>query len=230
MAEPKKPTKAQIKELFAAHESATATEERNLRAYGLDVTRQWVGEGGYRLSDSVWDARQATREQIDRLLRDAIASGEDALDVADKLEQYLDPSLAPKLTATGRYVRNQAPVIVTRSPGRGGMGSYPARRLARTEITRAHGAATIWAAERTPGNVGVKWNLSGSHPKSDPCDVHASRDSGLGPGVYPPKDVPRYPEHPMDLCNLSQATTDDVDGLVEDLRARYSLSEDGADE
>jgi len=223
MAEPKKPTKAQIKELFAAHESATATEERNLRAYGLDVTRQWVGEGGYRLSDSVWDARQDVRDQIDRLLREAVASGEDALGVADKLEQYLDPALAPKLSTTGRYVRNQAPVIVTRSPGRGGMGSFSARRLARTEITRAHGAATIFAAERTPGSLGVKWSTSGSHPKPDECDEKASRDSGLGEGVYPPKDVPQYPSHPMCLCNLSQATTDDVDGLVNDLRAKYGL-------
>jgi len=235
VAEPKAPTKAQIKELFAAHESATATEERNLRAYGLDVSRQWVGDGGYRLSDSVWNARKATRAQIDLVLRRAITDGTDALVVADLLEASLLPELQPtRITPGGAIVANQRRGIVTQAPNvkeyagslRPFSGSYPARRLARTEITRAHGAATIFAAERTPGSIGVKWSTSGRHPKPDECDEKASRDSGLGEGVYPPKDVPQYPSHPMCLCHLSQATTDDVDGLVEGLREQYGLGVD----
>jgi len=223
------PSPEQIAELFEVHNSEFAKSERLLRSYGLDVSRQWVGEGGYRLSDSVWRARRQTRDQIDAVLRQAIADGTDALEVAKMLEQYLDPTLAPIRNVNGRLIRNQKPSIATRSPGRGGMGSFAARRLARTEVTRAHGAATMWAAERTPFATGVRWVLSGRHPRTDPCDVHASRDSGLGPGVYPTKDVPRYPEHPMCTCHLSTVTTDDVDAVVEGLRERYGLGDANAE-
>lgn len=223
------PIKDQIAELFAVHTGEVATSERLLRSYGLDDTRSWIDPHGHRLSDRVWNARRDVRDQIDQVLRRAIADGEDALLTARKLEQFLDPDLAPVRTVAGRLVRNQRPVIVSRAPGRGGMGSFSARRLARTEITRAHGAAVIWSAERTPGNIGVKWSVSGNHPKADECNIHAARDTGLGKGVYAPRDVPRYPEHPQCRCTLAQATTDDVDGLIEDLRAKYSIGNVGDD-
>jgi hypothetical protein len=104
------------------------------------------------------------------------------------------------------------------------MGSFSARRLARTEITRAHGVATIEVAKRTPFALGVKWSLSGRHPKSDPCDENARRDEyRLGPGIYPPEKVPQYPSHAMCLCTLSTATESDVDSVVQSLREQYGL-------
>jgi hypothetical protein len=145
------------------------------------------------------------------------------------LEQFLDPSRAPVRNALGRLIRNQKPVIVTRAPGRGGMGSFSARRLARTEITRAHGLATIEVAKRTPFALGVKWSLSGRHPKSDPCDENARRDEyRLGAGIYPPERVPSYPNHSMCLCTLSTATESDVDGVVRSLREQYGLGTENA--
>jgi len=235
------PTEEEIRQLFAVHTSAFTASERLLRSYGLDATRQWVGDGGYRLSDSVWRARKQTRDQIDAVLRQAIADGTDALEVARILEDHLNPSLSPIRNERGRLVRNikrnreatlhnRRPIIATRSPGRAGMGSFPARRLARTEITRAHGAATMWAAERTPFAVGVKWSTSGRHPKPDECDAKAERDTGLGAGVYAVNDVPRYPSHPQCLCNLSTATTDDVDTVVAGLQDKYRLGETGVAE
>lgn len=220
-----KPTKAEIDQLFAVHLSKEAKSERLLRSYGLDDTRQWVDPNGHRLSDRIWDARRDTRKQIDDVLRKALASGEDALLTARKLEQFLDPSLSPVRTVNGRLVRNQAKSIVTTAPGRGGMGSFSSRRLARTEITRAHGQSTLFTADRTPFATGVKWNLSGRHPRPDECDANASRDVGLGRGVYPTKDVPRYPSHPQDLCSLSIVTEEDDDKIVADLRKQYGLDE-----
>lgn len=218
-----KPTKAQVKELFDVHFSPTVVSERLQRSYGFDDTRRWIDENGHRLSDRVWQQRLLVRDQIDQVLRLAIASGEDALLTAKKLEQFFDPAFAPIRTERGRLVRNQRRAIVTEAPGRGGSGSFAARRLARTEITRAHGAATIWAAQRTPFAVGVKWSLSGRHPKSDECDINASRDNGLGRGVYLPKEAPRYPAHPMCLCTLSIETVKDDKAIIEELRRKYTL-------
>jgi hypothetical protein len=218
------PTEEQIAQLFAVHNGSERRTENLIRAYGFDSTRTWVDPAGYRLSDRVWRARQAVRDQIDQVLREALANGTDALEVADILEQFLNPAYAPVRNARGRLVRDQKPVIVTSAPGRGGMGSFSARRLARTEISRAHGQATIETAKRTPFAVGVKWNLSGSHPKSDPCDENSRRDDyDLGPGVYPPEKVPPYPNHPQCLCNLSTATESDVDAVVGRLREQYGL-------
>lgn len=228
-----KPTKAQVKELFDIHMGPIVQSERLQRSYGFDNTRSWIDPNGYRLSDRVWRQRLAIRHQIDQILRQAIADGTDALVVADALEAYLLPGLKPVRGVAGDLLPGQARRIVTSMPNirevldstRPFMGSYPARRLARTEITRAHGAATIWAAERTPFAVGVKWSLSGRHPKSDPCDQKASRNEGLGPGVYPPKNVPRYPEHPQCLCNLSTVTVKDDKAIVDQLRAKYGLGD-----
>jgi hypothetical protein len=222
----RRPTKRQIRQLFRVHTSQQAQSERLLRSYGLDDTRTWVDPNGRRLSDRIWNAREQTRTQIDRVLRESLAKGEDALVTAAKLEQYLDPDLAPVRNLFGRLVRTAQNVkrsIVTAAPGRGGMGSYPARRLARTEISRAHAAATQFAAFRTPFAKGMKYNTSASHPKADECDDHASRDVGLGPGVYPVADFPRMPAHPQCLCFATIETVEDVDQVVRSLKTEYGL-------
>lgn len=90
----------------------------------------------------------------------------------------------------------------------GGEGVTPrhvAMRIARTEINNAHREAHVMSTQTAPGQLkeyisGVRWNLSMSHGKSgaDICDIWASHDSGAGPGVYLPSDVPV--DHPHGLC------------------------------
>jgi hypothetical protein len=201
------PTPEQIRELFAV-DALFARRERLLRGIAFDDTRSWVDPNGYRLSHRIWLSRQQVREAIDRTLRTAIATGEDALVTARTLEQYLRPHLA-----------------VQRTPGRGGAGSYSARRLARTEISRAHGQATLWAAQRSPFVRGVRWSVSARHPRPDECDRNATADNGLGPGVYPPDAVPRYPAHPQCLCVLSMVTVEDDRAIVRELRQLYRLDD-----
>jgi hypothetical protein len=214
---PVPPSAEQIAELFAIHNSPERRRELLLRSYGFDDTRQWVDPNGYRLSDRIWRARQAVREQIDAVLRKAIASGQDALEVADILEQFLDPAYSPVRNALNRIIRGQRKSIVTSSPGRGGMGSFPARRIARTEITRAHGQATIMAAERTPFATGIRWHTSGSHPRADECDSKAAGSP------YAPNRVPGYPSHPQCLCYLTVETVNDTDAVVDRLKVQFDL-------
>jgi len=217
------PTDEEIRELFAVHTSEFAASERLLRSYGLDATRQWVGQGNYRLSDSVWRARKQTRDQIDQVLRHAIADGTDALEVGRILEDHLNPALSPVRNVRGRLVRNQPRGVVTRSPGRAGMASFAARRLARTEISRAHAQGTAFTAARTPLAKGLRWNLSARHPEADECSDHAARDGGLGRGVYRVNDFPRMPAHPMCLCYSTTEVEENVDAVIEELRLRHGL-------
>ena len=205
------PSPEQVTALFRLH-TEFAEPERQRRAAAFDDTRTWLDENGHRLADRVWNARQSVRAQIDQVLVHAIATGEDALKTATILEQYLAPG-----------ERN---AVKTYWPGRAGMGSYPARRLARTEVTRAHGQATLAAAAADPFTQGVKWNLSRRHPEADQCDDNAAANRyGLGPGVYPPDRVPRYPSHPQDLCFLTAVTVEDDAAIVDELRQRYGLDE-----
>lgn len=217
------PTPEEISQLWSLHNSTERAKENLLRSYGFDTTRSWVDPNGYVLSDRLWRARQDVRDQIDEVLRKAIANGTDALEVADILEQFLDPEYAPVRNAGGRLVRNQARGIVTRAPGRSGYGSFRARLLARTEISRAHAKATELATIRNPFSKGIRWTLSNRHGKPDECTANANRDEGMGRGVYDPSSPPRMPSHPACLCHWQPVVTDDVDQVVADLRTKYGL-------
>lgn len=185
---------------------AGAARRREI-ALAYDDARTWVDPSGRRLSDRLWRVRQSVRAGIDAEIRTAILRGTDALQLAKQLNHYLTP--------VGAQPR-------TKAPGRGGQGSYAARRLARTEITRALGQATLTAAAANPMVDGIRWRLSASHPKQDVCDDHAGHDEGMGKGVWPKRRVPRFPPHPYCLCVLLQVTPSRDEALAR-IRAQYGL-------
>lgn len=168
----------------------------------FDPARLWIDPNGHRLSDRIWLAGEDIRARIDTLLDYHIGQGTSAPEVARALQAFLTPEGAKPQTRTPY----------------GSSGSYSARRLARTETTRAYGAATVEGARLNPFATGVKWNLSGSHPKQDECDVQAGRDDyGLGRGTYPPAQVPTYPNHPQCLCYLTTVQRKDSAAVIADL-------------
>lgn len=204
------------------------TQERILRAKSLDTNRRWVKAPtadtpatNYRLSDRVWKLGRQNRTAIDDRLRLGISRGEDALKIADDLVRHLRPSQQPEIiTANGQIIRRRN---LTLAPGRGGYGSYQARRLARTETTRVHGEATIQMMKVTPGGKGIQWRLSASHPKRDICDEYANADTyGLGRGVYPVDRVPPYPAHPHELCALVPVMKS-RDDVIAELVRKYGV-------
>lgn len=209
-----------ITELIELHNGPIAQAGRAANLATFDDTRSWIDPNGYRLSDRLWRQRGEVRKAIDARIRFALANGEDAIQTARALERFLDPTAAPRRTARGRIVLDQRPGVLTETP-RGGQGSYPARRLTRTETTRAHGQTALQVAERIGAKV--KWALSAAHPRVDICDEHAQRDEGYGPGIYDVRDVPQYPPHPQCLCTLSSAVIETDEQLVERLRKKYGL-------
>lgn len=96
--------------------------------------------------------------------------------------------------------------------------SYAAKRLARTEINNAHHTTSIRHSQDRPWVVGMRWNLSSSHPRPDDCDDYAKKDHDrLGPGVYAKGNTPRRP-HPQCLCYLTHLQVDEdvfISGLVQ---------------
>jgi len=197
--------------------------QRLLRSKALDADRAWVKRerwntrSGYRLSQRLWKNGRDVRQAIDQRLREGIANGEDALSIARSLESHLNPAFKSEdVTKNGKLIRRNQ----TLAPGRGDWGNVSARRLARTETTRVHGAAVIEAAKVTPGVIGVRWVLSASHEGQDGCNDNASRDDGFGAGVYKTGDVPPYPEHPNCTCTLTPATKP-REQMIDDLIAKY---------
>lgn len=157
----------------------------------------WVDPRGYRLSDRVWATANQTRAQIDGLLAEGIRTGQGALSLSRRLEQFIVPGRAA--------LRTKRPY--------GRDASYAAMRLARTEITRAHGQATMIASQMNPFVERIRWQLSGSHPELDECDSLAAN------GPYELGAVPPYPPHPHCLCALIPVVTARPAQVVTALRA-----------
>ena len=168
-----------------------------------DPFHRFVDPGGYRLSDRIWRSGLGERRAIDRFMEYHISRGTSAVEMARTLEVFLT---------------KPAGKVVTPKPY-GTSGSYSARRLARTEITAAAGRATIAMSEANPMVGGVRWILSRSHREIDECDFNA-RGGPNGDGVYAPSDVPRYPNHPHELCTLSPQAANNIDDVVKSIRKR----------
>jgi hypothetical protein len=187
--------------------------QRARQASLLDPERRWVREDGYRLSDRVWRGGRRMREEIDNTIRDAISKGQSAEQLARRLERYIDPAHAPT-----RWSRNG---VHKRSIQRSPYAASSARRLARTEIMHAYNLAVAESAAVTPGVIGLRYVLSGSHPMVDTCNPLADRDLyGLGRGVYPVRECPLPPRHPNCLCHASAVVMSRED-VLEAIIAEY---------
>ena len=174
-----------------------------------DPKRWWVDpRNGYTLSDQVWRTGLTTRERIGKEIVTALRSGTSAVELSKRLEHLLI-----------------LPSKRTRKPYRTNL-SYDAMRLARTEITAAHGRATMVAAQANPFVDGMDWMLSAMHPKQDECDDRATLQAGGTriKAAYALGSAPGYPPHPHCLCVLlasvedASAKADAIIRLVEQYR------------
>ena len=175
-----------------------------------DDSAVWVDPNQRVLAERMWAAKERDRQLIRGMLLESMQRKENGEQAAGRIEDFLTPAGSP-----ARKARN-----LPHTP-RSGVGSSAVRTLARTEMTRANGLATIEAAELNPFVSGIKWNLSGAHPKPDTCDSNASRsDEGFPKGVYRSNNVPEYPEHPNCLCFLTQYVARNIRSIVKELLRR----------
>jgi len=177
-----------------------------------DPLHLWVDPNGYRLSDRIWRTGVDTRTRLDAMLAEQIRNGNSAFNISKKSEQFMLPGRAA--------LRTDKPY--------GKDASYNGMRLGRTEITRAHGGATLISGELNPYVTGTDWVLSGSHPKLDACDQLATVDASGNrrKDPYPIGQFPAYPSHPQELCNLQNAVTSTPAQVTADLRAFMEAGDD----
>lgn len=148
------------------------------RAMARNGLQAEAGRIAQELSPRVWKNASLSSRAIEQTIRSGIIQGLSARELS---------------MTVARFIRPDTPGGVT----------YAARRLARTELNNAFHARQVAVAQNKPWVEGVKWNLSGSHPKTDRCDVYANDDAhSLGSGVFPPDDVPSKP-HPHCLCFMT---------------------------
>lgn len=164
---------------------------------------------GLHLSDRIWAHDQKYRTVMSEIIQDGVATGEDPVETARQLEQYVrrgKKTLAADYPEMMERMGNRIPQDI----------SYEALRLVRTETAAAFGEGTIAAASVSPSYTGMKWVLSGSHQVPDICDDLANADNSLGKGVWPPGQEPPMPAHPNCLCILV-SVHEDTDSFMQRL-------------
>ncbi|NFS21400.1 hypothetical protein FDE82_04595 [Clostridium botulinum] len=193
----------------------TVIENMYFRVNERAVEAVWSRtKDGLYLSDNIWSKSKKYRDNITTIIQSAIAGGQDCVKTARALEKYVLAGKNGRETLTKEYPKMMAR-IGNRIPSD---ISYEALRLARSEMTSAYGEATISAGMVSPSCNGIKFILSGSHPKPDICDDITGVDNhGLGIGVYPIDEAPNYPFHPNCLC-ITTTVNEQPEQFVERLK------------
>lgn len=133
------------------------------------------------LSRRVYRNADLLSGRVERSIRASIIQGDSAREIAKEVRQFINPS----------------------TPG--GV-SYAAMRLGRTELNNAFHERQVRGAENRPWVKKIIWNLSGSHPKQDICNVLAQA------GPYLPQEVPDKP-HPQCFCYMTYELISDDDAI-----------------
>lgn len=194
----------------------------------IEATIARMYPDGLVLSDRVWQIAQGARKGIEQIVAKGIIQGESAKSISMKLRFYvrgaeavpreylLDLRRLPRVARESRIQelmevkgieRNKALQIanaeVQQMRGIGKNIAYRSYSLARSEVNASYHEAHIAGAIKSPVVKGQKWNLSGSHPRYDECDIVASANYyDLGPGVYPIGQTP-HRAHTNCLCYLT---------------------------
>jgi hypothetical protein len=148
-------------------------------------------KNGIPLSRAVYKTQALASGMVDRKVKQGLLLGMNARTIAKSVKDLIRPDV------------------------KGGV-SYAAHRLARTEINHAYQTSQAERYADEPWVTGMRWNLSGSHPAPDICNVLADRDDyDLGAGVYP---VGKRPDsHPNCLCYQTPEQIDEdafVDAFI----------------
>ncbi len=146
----------------------------------------WRDPKGRYLQDRIYNNGQEIRTRLTVLIGTHMANNSDVNTVIAELRDYL---VTP---------RNKKRVMTDV----GQDGRFGPRRLLGHETNRIYGDGVVYDAVKD-GAV-VKWTLAEKgHAKQDICDQHAHLDTfGLGPGVFLPYEVPKFPGHVGCKCIL----------------------------
>jgi hypothetical protein len=148
------------------------------------------------LSRRVYKTQALSQGLVDRKVTQGLLLGNNAKQIAKDVSDLIDPNV------------------------KGGV-AYAAHRLARTEINNAYKTSQETRYADDPTVLGMRWNLSGSHPTRDECNDYAEADDhDLGDGVYPVGQRPR--SHPNCLCYLTAESVEEDEFIDNFLAGEYN--------
>lgn len=164
-----------------------------IQAVRNQIARVW--SDGQTFSSRIWRLDDLAHKGVNDILASGMARGESAVNMSKRLRQYL---LNSEITPNVSWTTGVQPSVT----GKGSI-HYNALRLARTEINNSYRETLVVSSDTNPIILGVKWNLSTSHPRPDVCDIWAKSDLyGFGEGVYPSTSAPI--DHPNGLCFMTE--------------------------
>jgi hypothetical protein len=165
----------------SAFQAGLEISSRNAVQLAINRNFDTTGKQNIPLSQRVYQSAAHMNGLVTRKIESALVRGLNHRELAKEVRDFIRPDVP------------------------GGVG-YAAKRLARTEINHAYHYAQIENNKDKPWVTGMRWRISGSHPRTDICDSMGRDDhSNLGAGVYPKESVPGKP-HPQCLCSLVPET------------------------
>lgn len=152
----------------------------------------------FSLSDRIWKDLKKNQSTIDAIIKQGIKNKDHPLDIAKKLEKYVNPNKMKDFNWGKVY------------PGSKQKIEYNALRLARTSINHAHHQSVIEMAKKNPLVTHIEWLSASSHGRT--CDVCQRRDGN----TYPIAKVPD--DHPNGMCMLLevQPSEEMMDKIMDD--------------
>jgi len=162
---------------FAAGSKVPGKIMHSMNLLNLDALSAFLDrkDFGLSLSDKVWKFTRNYKEQLEQLLATGITEGENAFNIAKKVEKYI----------AGKPIKYAGGLLPKRNI------AYQAVRLAATETNMAYRMSDYERRQKLPFVIGVEVVLSAAHPTFDICDSMA--------GNYP-KGFVFLGWHPRCIC------------------------------
>ncbi len=165
-----------------------------------------AGIDGVSISQRIWDIHAVTLNELRAIIARGMAESGYAGEAYKAIKAFL---LLPDVDMRKREWKQ---FFLDHPPGAGRYRSAykNVQRILRTEMMRAIRIAQSEWARGMSWVGGVQWNRSDAGLPCETCDAFANQDLfGLGPGVYPPGQVPDS-AHPNCMCYLTFLTKEEV--------------------
>jgi hypothetical protein len=157
-------------------------------------------EDGRSLSQRIWNYADDLGNELDYMIKQAIAEKKSAIGLAADIEHYVkDP--ARRSSNWGKAYPGLRNKIVDTS----------AMRLARTAINHSYQTATIQSANKNPFVEGIEWRSALQHGRT--CDLCKERHGH----IFQKDDVPL--DHPNGLCSMIPHIPKSLDEIADELVA-----------
>lgn len=151
---------------------------------------------GWTLSRAIWGAGQKVNRDVRSIVAAGIAANKSALEIAQDLEKYVDPSAKKRWDWSKVY------------PGTATKIDYNAQRLARTMVSHAYQQSLLLSTKDNPFITGYRWRAAFSVRT---CQLCRDRDGN----VYSADKLPL--DHPNGLCTFLCVIPDSMNNIADRL-------------